>query len=554
MITQTFDLNLIPNSGPIVIHVDQYDHGTGRLIANLYDGDVAYTPAAGATAIVQGTKPDSHGFMYDATLTGNTVTMDLTEQMSIVAGRVCVQVVVMEGANRTGSFVFYIDVQLSALPSNTDMSTSEYQVIEELLETAQTINTNFPYIGANSHWWYYDIEQSQYVDSGVSVGTSISVGTTTTLPQGEDATVTNSGDNVNAVFNFGIPRGPKGDQGTPGATGPQGPQGPQGEQGEKGDTGNTGATPNITMSATADGTSSATPTVNVTKTGTAENPNFALTFSGLKGNQGEQGPQGETGAAGAAGNGIVSITKTGTVGLVDTYTILFTNGTTTTFTVTNGQDGQGSGDMTKAVYDNDNTVANAGGIVDYIDGLNFDKYLAVYGQTVISGADLDKITTLGSYRKTGTGLKSGSPSDIVSADEYVLIVVGAMANKDFDTDSIDPAAQLMIAHIAATNETKVYARGFAGFTGIGVLTPHWTDWVGLNTPANVITGKRVSSTVSNDSVTFTDAALTATSIIDGPYVGGMVMGIDSVTPGTGTVTFTFTSTDADGETAYIWIR
>ena len=38
-------------------------------------------------------------------------------------------------------------------------------------------------------------------------------------------------------------------------------------------------------------------------------------------------------------SGIVSVTKTGTSGLVDTYTILFTDGTTTTFTVTNGQDG-----------------------------------------------------------------------------------------------------------------------------------------------------------------------------------------------------------------------
>lgn len=58
---------------------------------------------------------------------------------------------------------------------------------------------------------------------------------------------------------------------------------------------------------------------------------------------------------GEAGVGITSITKTGTQGKVDTYTILFTDGTTTTFTVTNGQDGTGTGDMTKAVYDtNDN--------------------------------------------------------------------------------------------------------------------------------------------------------------------------------------------------------
>lgn len=44
----------------------------------------------------------------------------------------------------------------------------------------------------------------------------------------------------------------------------------------------------------------------------------------------------QRGAQGEPGNGIVSITKTGTSGNVDTYTILFTNGTSTTFEVTNG--------------------------------------------------------------------------------------------------------------------------------------------------------------------------------------------------------------------------
>jgi len=43
-----------------------------------------------------------------------------------------------------------------------------------------------------------------------------------------------------------------------------------------------------------------------------------------------RGQQGET------GNGIASIEKTGTSGLVDTYTITFTDGSTTTFNVTNG--------------------------------------------------------------------------------------------------------------------------------------------------------------------------------------------------------------------------
>lgn len=45
------------------------------------------------------------------------------------------------------------------------------------------------------------------------------------------------------------------------------------------------------------------------------------------------------GATGAAGKGISSITKTGTSGLVDTYTITYSDNTTSTFTVTNGSNG-----------------------------------------------------------------------------------------------------------------------------------------------------------------------------------------------------------------------
>lgn len=50
-------------------------------------------------------------------------------------------------------------------------------------------------------------------------------------------------------------------------------------------------------------------------------------------------PAGAPGADGDDGNGIVSIVKTGTSGNVDTYTITYTNGTTSAFTVTNGVDG-----------------------------------------------------------------------------------------------------------------------------------------------------------------------------------------------------------------------
>ena len=54
---------------------------------------------------------------------------------------------------------------------------------------------------------------------------------------------------------------------------------------------------------------------------------------GMRGLQGEQGEQGETGV------GIASVTKTSSSGLVDTYTITYTDGTTATYDLTNGKDG-----------------------------------------------------------------------------------------------------------------------------------------------------------------------------------------------------------------------
>lgn len=63
---------------------------------------------------------------------------------------------------------------------------------------------------------------------------TITVGNVTSGAPGTSASITNSGTNTNAIFNFTIPRGEKGDTG---ATGPQGPIGPIGPQGPAGTSG-----------------------------------------------------------------------------------------------------------------------------------------------------------------------------------------------------------------------------------------------------------------------------------------------------------------------------
>ena len=73
--------------------------------------------------------------------------------------------------------------------------------------------------------------------------------------------------------------------------------------------------------------------------------NTGVKANGDKGDTGEQGPKGDRGDKGndgkdgADGRSVVSINYSSSNGLVDTYVITYSDGTTSTFNVTNGKDG-----------------------------------------------------------------------------------------------------------------------------------------------------------------------------------------------------------------------
>ena len=76
---------------------------------------------------------------------------------------------------------------------------------------------------------------------------------------------------------------------------------------------------------------------------------------------GQDGKDGEDGKDGSDGKSVtvVSVEKTSSEGLVDTYTITFSDGTTTTFTVTNGAKGETGAQGPQGIPGDDYVITQA---------------------------------------------------------------------------------------------------------------------------------------------------------------------------------------------------
>ena len=257
------------------------------------------------------------------------------------------------------------------------------------------------------------------------------------------------------------------------------------------------------------------------------------------------------GDPGEDGNGIASITKTATSGLVDTYTITYTDGTTDTFNVTNGANGtdgsdgvsvtgvslvskvgllatyrmtfsdgsyydytvsdgasgSGTGDMTKAVYDTDND-----GIVDAAETLQgLTATIADLNKT----ANLATVATSGSYNDlsnkptipTITDTYSSTSSDGMSGkavksaidalDKSDSAVSGQYVSAVSETDGIITVSRASLPTIPTVNNGQLTIQ--QNGTNKATFTANQSG----NATANIVTDDWVATgTVSSGSVSF----------------------------------------------------
>lgn len=137
MIEQIYRIDMIPNGAPVVVHVSQYDTAARRLSFELYNGGVAYELPAGAVASIAGTKPDNTSFLYAMTVSGNLVSIDLQQQMALVAGDVPAEIQITGAEGKIGSANFIIRVERGPIDENSVISETDLPIFEQLVSDAQ---------------------------------------------------------------------------------------------------------------------------------------------------------------------------------------------------------------------------------------------------------------------------------------------------------------------------------------------------------------------------------------------------------------------------------
>jgi hypothetical protein len=151
------------------------------------------------------------------------------------------------------------------------------------------------------------------------------------------------------------------------------------------------------------------------------------------------GKQGEAGEKGEEGRSVKSIAKTGSQGNVDTYTIIYSNGDTSTFTITNGTNGEKGSDGSSVLTGPGAPSNDLGSNGDsYIDLSTYDYYVKekdewkpkgnIKGKdgAYVTGTKIDDNGDLIVTLSDGNTYNAGHVKDIAKSHKVNFIVDGTI--------------------------------------------------------------------------------------------------------------------------------
>ena len=327
MITQTYDLSIIPSRSIVKVHASQWDDGERKFIFNLYDSSGLYNIASGATVEVRGTKADGHGFAVSnsthpdyISYSGSTVSVITMKQMCAAAGEQDFKLNITISGKLIASARFTLVVDADTLSDDTDTSDSELPAIIDGARTSAAQAAASATAAARS--------ETNANNSAVAAAASASSVSTNALKAEGYAVGKQNGTDVDSTSTYYhnnskyYSEQAKSDADRAAAYSVNVPY--IGNNGNwwvwntsDGEYVDSGVDASITLQIADVTMLDPTDSPYVTNTGTNTDPVFHLFIP--------------------RGKGITDIAKTSTSGLIDTYTITYSDSTTYTYTVTNGK-------------------------------------------------------------------------------------------------------------------------------------------------------------------------------------------------------------------------
>ena len=135
MITREFNLYLhAGHSIPLVINVNQYDHGEQWLFTLFNSDGTKYVPSSGA---IVGIKSNNLGIINAGEVDGlGRVLIDETEQMTAAVGKAVFELLIDDQTHGTANFIVLVEPKPG---DNADLSESDYSLIQQAIDgTSET--------------------------------------------------------------------------------------------------------------------------------------------------------------------------------------------------------------------------------------------------------------------------------------------------------------------------------------------------------------------------------------------------------------------------------
>lgn len=138
MITQTYNLNMIPGGVPVRVPCSQRDDDSRTIVFNLFNGSEPFSQS-NATARIDGTRPDGGTFSVAVTINGSAASWVIPLDATAVAGEVVAELIVVSNGAVLGSANFYIDVEVYARDPDTPVSEEETSLWESMYDQTSAL-------------------------------------------------------------------------------------------------------------------------------------------------------------------------------------------------------------------------------------------------------------------------------------------------------------------------------------------------------------------------------------------------------------------------------